>query len=59
MHGARDQITPVEAARWMAGKMPQARVVEIADAAHLPFFTHRDAFVAALEREPWSTWSGA
>jgi pimeloyl-[acyl-carrier protein] methyl ester esterase len=49
LHGARDTITPVGAARWMAGQIPGATLVEIDDAAHLPFFSHRDAFVAALE----------
>lgn len=49
LHGGRDRITPVGAARWLAGRVPGARLVELDDAAHLPFFTHRDAFVAALE----------
>jgi pimeloyl-[acyl-carrier protein] methyl ester esterase len=49
VHGARDALTPIGAARWLAGHIPGARLVEIDDAAHLPFFTHRDAFVAALE----------
>jgi pimeloyl-[acyl-carrier protein] methyl ester esterase len=49
LHGARDTITPIGAARWMAGQVPGATLVEIDDAAHLPFFTHREAFVAALE----------
>ena len=49
VHGARDALAPIEAGRWLASTLPRARAVELDDAAHLPFFTHRDAFVAALE----------
>jgi pimeloyl-[acyl-carrier protein] methyl ester esterase len=49
LHGTRDQIAPIGAARWLAGALPRARLEELGDAAHLPFFTHRDAFIAALE----------
>jgi pimeloyl-[acyl-carrier protein] methyl ester esterase len=49
IHGDRDMLAPVEAGRWLARSLPAARLFEIAGAAHLPFFTHRDAFVAALE----------
>ena len=49
VHGARDQLAPVAAARWLARALPRARLEEIDDAAHLPFFTHRDAFAAALD----------
>jgi pimeloyl-[acyl-carrier protein] methyl ester esterase len=49
VHGGRDALAPVEAGRWLASHLPKARLVELPDAAHLPFFTHRDAFVAALE----------
>ena len=49
IHGARDMLAPLAAGRWLACTLPAARAVEIDDAAHLPFFTHRDAFVAALE----------
>lgn len=49
VHGARDALAPVEAGRWLATHLPRARAVELDDAAHLPFFTHPDAFVAALE----------
>ncbi len=49
MHGARDTLVPVAAGRWLAQQIPQATLVEWPDAAHLPFFTHREAFVAALE----------
>jgi pimeloyl-[acyl-carrier protein] methyl ester esterase len=49
VHGGRDALAPIEAGRWLAANLPRARFVELPDAAHLPFFTHRDAFVAALE----------
>lgn len=49
VHGARDALAPVEAGRWLALHIPGARLHEIADAAHLPFFSHRESFVAALE----------
>lgn len=49
VHGARDQLAPVEAGRWLAAALPDARLLELDEAAHLPFFTHREAFVSALE----------
>ena len=49
VHGARDRLAPVEAGRWLARRVPRARLVELPDAAHLPFFTHREAFVDAVE----------
>ena len=49
IHGARDMLAPLEAARWLAGSIPGARALELPDAAHIPFFTHRAAFVQALE----------
>ncbi len=49
VHGARDMLAPVAAGRWLALHIRGARMHELADAAHLPFFTHRDAFLAALE----------
>lgn len=49
IHGARDALAPIGAGRWLAREIPGARLVELADAAHLPFFTHREAFAHALE----------
>jgi class 3 adenylate cyclase len=37
LHGAEDTIVPVEVARYMAAKIPSARVAEIAGAGHLAF----------------------
>lgn len=48
VHGARDQLVPVEAARWLASALPHARLLELEDAAHLPFFTHRVSFLDAV-----------
>lgn len=48
LHGARDALAPVEAARWLAGALPRARLVELGDAAHVPFYSHREAFLETL-----------
>ena len=49
IHGGRDVLTPVGAGRWLAGRLPFARLVEIAEAAHLPFVSHPDTVAEALE----------
>ena len=49
IHGTRDALAPVEAGRWLAAELPNAALVEITDAAHLPFFTHARQFVDAVE----------
>ena len=49
IHGARDALAPVEAARWLADHVPDASLVELPDAAHLPFFSHPREFVQSLE----------
>jgi pimeloyl-[acyl-carrier protein] methyl ester esterase len=49
IHGARDALAPVAAGRWLAASLPDATLHEFPDAAHLPFFTHRDLFVKTLE----------
>jgi pimeloyl-[acyl-carrier protein] methyl ester esterase len=49
IHGKGDTLVPVEAGRWLGTALPHARLVELEDCAHLPFLTHRDAFVQALE----------
>jgi pimeloyl-[acyl-carrier protein] methyl ester esterase len=49
IHGARAALAPVAAGRWLAREIPGARLLELPDAAHLPFFTHREAFAHALE----------
>jgi pimeloyl-[acyl-carrier protein] methyl ester esterase len=49
IHGARDALAPVEAGRWLARHLRSASFIELADAAHLPFFTHPREFVQSLE----------
>lgn len=44
--GQRDKLTPPEASYYLAQVMPNARVVEIEGAAHAPFLSHPDIFVA-------------
>ena len=47
--GARDTLTPPGAGRWLAATLPNASVVEIAGAAHVPFLSHPDEFHAAMD----------
>jgi pimeloyl-[acyl-carrier protein] methyl ester esterase len=49
IHGARDRIVPIEAGRWLARSMPNAELMELPTAAHLPFVSDRDVVVRALE----------
>lgn len=46
--GERDKLTPPEASRYMVHAMPTARLVEVAGAAHAPFLSHPEIFVAAI-----------
>jgi pimeloyl-[acyl-carrier protein] methyl ester esterase len=46
--GDRDTLAPVEAGRWLAQALPDARFAPIAGAAHVPFLSHPRAFDAAL-----------
>ena len=48
--GERDTLVPSDALRWLAAVLPRARLEIIPGAAHAPFLSHPDAFVAALER---------
>lgn len=43
--GARDTLTPLPASQFMAERLPDARLVTIAGAAHAPFLSHPDEFV--------------
>lgn len=49
IHGRGDSLAPIEAGRWLAAALPNARLVELEDCSHLPFLSHRGAFVQALE----------
>jgi pimeloyl-[acyl-carrier protein] methyl ester esterase len=46
--GGRDALAPPEAGAWLARALPDARLAEFAGAAHAPFLSHRDAFVAVV-----------
>ncbi|MDR2195824.1 MAG: pimeloyl-ACP methyl ester esterase BioH [Gallionellaceae bacterium] len=46
--GARDRLTPPEASRYMAEKLPDARLIEIAGAAHAPFLSHPKEFLQGV-----------
>jgi pimeloyl-[acyl-carrier protein] methyl ester esterase len=47
--GDRDTMTPIAAARWLAGQLPHATLVAIPGAAHAPFLSHPEDVVAALD----------
>jgi pimeloyl-[acyl-carrier protein] methyl ester esterase len=49
VHGGRDMVVPVGAAKWFWQYLPNATLHELPEAAHMPFFSHRAEFVAALE----------
>lgn len=49
LHGARDAVSSIGSGRWLVSAVPGARLVEIEDAAHVPFLTHVPAFRAAVD----------
>ena len=48
--GQRDKLTPPEASYYLAQVMPNARVIEIAGAAHAPFLSHTATVVQHIKR---------
>ena len=48
IHGERDPLMPVTAARWLAATLPQARLETFADAAHAPFLHDSERFAALI-----------
>ena len=46
--GKRDKLTPLEASFYMSQALPDARIVEIAGAAHAPFLSHPGIFVEQI-----------
>lgn len=48
MHGAYDMLCPLEAGRWLAEHLPDARLALHERAGHAPFLSHPDWFVAEL-----------
>lgn len=49
LHGERDTLVPLAAARATAGLLPAATLYTISGAGHAPFLSHPDAFAKALE----------
>jgi pimeloyl-[acyl-carrier protein] methyl ester esterase len=47
--GGRDTLVPPAAGRWLADHLPDSRYAEIAAAAHVPFLSHADLFLSALD----------
>jgi len=47
--GQRDKLTPPGASNYLAHAMPNARLVEIAGAAHVPFLSHPKQFVETVK----------
>jgi pimeloyl-[acyl-carrier protein] methyl ester esterase len=50
VHGDRDTLAPVAAAHWMSQHMPMAFLRVMAGAAHAPFLSHSEQFIAALNQ---------
>ncbi len=46
--GERDRLTPAAAGRRLAAALPAGRFVELPGAAHAPFLTHPELFVATV-----------
>jgi pimeloyl-ACP methyl ester carboxylesterase len=46
--GVEDVVTPVDGARWLAERLPDARIVELAGCGHYPMFEAGPEFRAAL-----------
>jgi pimeloyl-[acyl-carrier protein] methyl ester esterase len=57
--GQRDALTPTAAGAWLTSALPDARHVDLEGAAHAPFLSHPDAFVAAVARFLDAELSGA
>jgi pimeloyl-[acyl-carrier protein] methyl ester esterase len=49
LHGEADAVVPAAAGRWLAEAIPHARHAGIGACAHVPFVTHADEFMAALD----------
>ena len=47
--GERDALVPSAAGAWLAAALPNGRYLPFAHAAHAPFLSHPEAFVAALD----------
>lgn len=50
VHGERDPLMPLAAGRWLAEHLPHARIEVFEGAAHAPFLSQTERFVALLRR---------
>ncbi|MBU0689274.1 MAG: pimeloyl-ACP methyl ester esterase BioH [Gammaproteobacteria bacterium] len=48
--GQRDKLTPLGASKYLGQVMPNARVVEVAGAAHAPFLSHTETVVEHIKK---------
>lgn len=48
LQGSHDALTPAAAGQWLAAQLPRARHQLFQSAAHAPFLSHRDEFLAAV-----------
>lgn len=48
VHGERDTLAPVSAARWLEDHLPHASLIVIPGASHAPFLSHPGLFMQAL-----------
>lgn len=49
VHGERDRLAPVGAARFMAAQLPQAQLALVPGAGHAPFLSHAPYFLEQLK----------
>lgn len=49
IHGTDDEVTNIEASRYMAGKIKNSRLVEFEQAGHAPFITQKEKFINTVE----------
>ncbi len=49
IHGGRDRLAPVGAARYLAQQLPQARLEVMPEAGHAPFLSHPTVFLEKLK----------
>ena len=45
----RDSIAPASVGRWLAGHLPQSRLIELAVSGHCPHISHPDLVVNILQ----------
>ena len=50
VHGEHDPLMPLAAGRWLAEHLPNARIEVFEGAAHAPFLSQAERFVALLKR---------